>query len=479
MSDGRNSSQALAPTPDELLCGWGRTAATRARVLTPEKAGEAVSAIAGVGRRGIIARGLGRSYGDAAGNAGGSVLSTARLDRLVDLDLTAGRARVGAGVSLDWLMRTLVPLGWWPAVTPGTRQVTVGGAISSDIHGKNHHRDGTFAAHTPSVLLATPAFGPIEVSAKDDPEVFWATAGGMGLTGVILEATIDLLPIETSMMRVESRRCNDLDALMAAMLAGDPHHRYSVAWIDGLARGGHLGRSILEFGEHARRDELPPSRRSPAAALRFSPFDRAPAPAWVPSGLLNRGSVAAFNELWFRRSSSRPTSHLVAAATFFHPLDLVSGWNRIYGRRGFVQYQLVLPDGEEDALRRCVERLSAARCASFLSVLKRFGPANEGLLSFPRPGWTLALDIPAAAAGLGPLLDGLDELVVSSGGAVYLAKDSRLRPDLLPLMYPRLDRWRRIRDRLDPDRVLNSDLARRLGLHGPVRPDGGVMETDS
>ncbi len=432
--------------------------------MTAGSADEVSAVVAGAGRRGVVARGLGRSYGDAAQNSGGDVVVTTDLDRILEVDTEAGTVRAEAGVSLDRLMRMLVPLGLWPMVAPGTRQVTVGGAIGSDVHGKNHRRDGTFGVHVSSIVLDTPALGRVAVGPARDPELFWATTGGMGLTGVVLEATMGLMPIETGMMRVDSERINDIEALMARMEETADRYRYSVAWVDCLSTGPALGRGILELAEHARRDDLGRRGDRGADRLRFTASDGVRTPSWVPSGLLNRWTTVAFNDLWFHRAPRRSDGHLVPAASFFHPLDAVRGWNRIYGRDGFVQYQMAVPDGGEDAVRRSIERLSAARCPSLLGVLKRFGAASPGPLSFPLPGWTLALDIPAGASGLAALLDEIDELVVAAGGRVYLAKDSRVRPDLFEAMYPRIDRWRVARDRADPDRTLCSDLARRLPL---------------
>ena len=449
-----------------VLSGWGSTAPSAAEVVEPLDSMSAARTIVDAPRRGVIARGLGRSYGDAAQNAGGHVVSTLRLDA-IELDATTGIAKVDAGVSLDALLRHSIPHGWFVPVSPGTRFVTVGGAIAADVHGGNHHVDGSFANHLDSFTLVDAAVGgdgarsrTHHVSPDSDAELFWATAGGMGLTGIVTEATMRLIPIETSRMLVDTDRYADLDALMAAMVEGDDRYRYSKAWVDCLATGASLGRSVLTRAEHAPLDALDPAQRGDP--LAFDPKTRLSAPPWAPSWLLNRWSIRAFNELWFRKAPKHQVEHVEPLTSFFHPLDMVDGFNRLYGRRGFLEYQFVVGDEHGDVVRTALERASAEQYPSFLSVLKRFGPGNPGPLSFPMSGWTLVLDIPAAMDGLDDLLDGFDELVADVGGRVYLAKDSRLRPDLFPKMYPDLDRFAAVRDRVDPERVLQSDLARRL-----------------
>ncbi|WAZ23650.1 FAD-binding oxidoreductase [Streptomyces cinnabarinus] len=450
------------PADTVSVTGWGRTAPTAARLIRPRTYEEAAAAVRACGARGGIPRGLGRAYGDAAQNAGGAVIDMTALDRVHAIDADGGTVLCDAGVSLHRLMQVLLPLGWFVPVTPGTRQVTVGGAIGADIHGKNHHVSGAFSRHVLSLELLT-ADGEIRTVSPGTP-LFDATAGGMGLTGVILTATLRLLPVETSLMSVDTERATDLDDLMARLTATDHRYRYSVAWIDLLARGGTTGRAVLTRGDHAPLDALRAGTRARRDPLAFRPAQFPSPPALFPEGLLGRRTVGLFNEFWYRKAPRARTGELQRLSTFFHPLDGVPHWNRVYGRGGFVQYQFVVNHGQEDALRRIVRRISEHRCPSFLAVLKRFGDADPGWLSFPVPGWTLALDIPANLPGLGALLDELDEEVAAAGGRVYLAKDSRLRPELLAAMYPRVADFRALRAEADPRGVFTSDLSRRLGL---------------
>jgi decaprenylphospho-beta-D-ribofuranose 2-oxidase len=426
--------------------------------VVPASAEAIVSALGSAGPRGVLARGLGRSYGDAAQNAGGRVLLMEGLAGVHDVDIAAGVVTVDAGVSIETLTRALLPLGLFVHVTPGTWHVTIGGAIAADVHGKNHHADGSFCDHVLSFELVKPDGSQVTVRPGD--ELFDATAGGMGLTGVIVAATLRMLKVDSPNMVVDRERASDLDDVMARMSEHDDDYRYSVAWIDCLARGGSLGRSVLIRGDHA-----PASHNGNGNGGHFGGgLVRLSAPAWTPPGLLRRSTIRIFNEAFFRAAPRREVGRVEGLREFFYPLDAVGAWNRIYGPSGFLQYQLVVPDGAEDALRESLEHLSGAGTPSFLAVLKRFGEQRTGIISFPMKGWTLALDIPAATPGLAPLLDGLDELVAEAGGRVYLAKDSRLRPDVLAAMYGRLGDWRAVRERVDPHGVMRSDLARRLEL---------------
>jgi decaprenylphospho-beta-D-ribofuranose 2-oxidase len=447
------------------LHGWGRTAPSRAAVIELSAA-SLPEALRSVGRRGALMRGLGRSYGDAAQNGGGTVMHLLAGTGDVHLDVASGTARVAAGVSIDDLLRVIVPRGFFVPVTPGTRFVTVGGAIASDIHGKNHHVDGSFGCHVRSITMVMADGSTRQCSPVDDATLFWATVGGMGLTGAIVEATIALLPIETSMMSVETRRIPDLDTLLAEMELGDDLHRYSVAWIDVVAKGRHMGRSVLTRGDHATLDQLDAARRSDPLAYGARQLFSVPAVV-PPPGLINHRTVAAFNELWFRKAPRHREGELQSIAAYFHPLDMAGSWNRVYGRPGMLQYQFVVPFGEEDTMRNVVERLVEGGAPSFLAVLKRFGPANPAPLSFPCPGWTLAIDVPAATRGLGDLLHSLDRLVLEAGGRHYFAKDATTSPETIRRGYPRLDEWKATRTAADPAGLWQSDMSRRLGLSNP------------
>ncbi len=453
----------------ELLAGWGRTAPTSADVCRPPSNAAALAALAAAPARGVIARGMGRSYGDAAQNAGGMVISTAALSGIGWADEASGLVRAAGGASLGDVLGFLVPQGWVLPVVPGTRHVSVGGAVAGDVHGKNHEVDGSFAGHVVALTLATPG-GARRVTPGDDPDLFWATAGGLGLTGLVLEATLRAVRVESASVRVVTRRAGGIDGVMAALDAGHGRHRYAVAWLDGLARGAALGRGLVSWGDHAGVADLPAARR--AEPLALGPARSVAVPAWWPGSPMPVPAVAALNELRFCRGPDVETTSVEPLDRFLFPLDAVDGWNRLYGRAGFVQYQFVVPFSAGDVVARSLDRLRAVGCPPLLAVLKRLGTADAGPLSFPMPGWTLAVDFPASLAGLASVLDELDELVAGAGGRVYLAKDARMRPELLAVMYPELDRWRARQRAVDPGGVLRSDLSRRLGLLGTIAGAG-------
>jgi decaprenylphospho-beta-D-ribofuranose 2-oxidase len=436
----------------ELLAGWGRTAPSSADVRRPGDRAGALAALAAAPARGAIARGLGRSYGDAAQNAGGMVISTLDLSGIGWADEAAGLVRAAGGASLADVLAFLVPRGWALPVVPGTRHVTVGGAVAADVHGKNHGADGSFARHVTELVLATPG-GVRRVTPADDADLFWATAGGLGLTGLVLEAVVQAAPVTTAAVRVLHRRAGDLDELMAAMELEAGGHRYGVAWLDPSAGG----RGAIAWGDHAAED---------GGRLAFEPARARAVPAWFPGGPVPGAAVSAMNGLRYHRGPATGSVTVESLDRFLFPLDAVDGWNRLYRRTGLVQYQFVVPDAASGVVGVAIERLRRVGCSPVLAVLKRLGAADPGPLSFPMPGWTLALDFPTARAGLSEALDGLDEMVAGAGGRVYLAKDARLRPELLGAMYPGLHRWRAVQRRVDPDGVLVSDLGRRLGLVG-------------
>lgn len=439
-----------------LLSGWGRTAPTRARLLRPCSGEEVADVLASTNpaEGGVIARGAGRSYGDAAQNGGGNVLDATALRGIVALDSERRLVRAGAGTSFAQLLLALAAKGLTLPVVPGTRHLTVGGAIASDIHGKNHPRDGSFAHQLESFTLCTPAQGPLLVSRVQEPELFYATIGGMGLTGVVVEATLRLAPLRSISAVADIDRSETIEDALAIM-GDDSDHRYRIAWVDLLSPGAGFGRSVI-----TRSEEAPSS----GAGAPFPLHPRISVPEAFRGRFVRPATVSAFNLMHFHTSPQRGRGRTLTMTEQLFPLDVLGGWNRLYGRGGFRQYQYVVPAGREDVFVAVVEGLRARRAPMYLAVIKRFGPGSGGLLSFPQDGWTFAIDMPADAPGLSAALDQADELVAGAGGRVYLAKDSRLRAEMLSAMYPELPRFRELRSRLDPHEVLRSDMGRRLGL---------------
>lgn len=448
------------PIPGRLeeLSGWGRCPRSVATVVEPLDGNEVARAVSTAPPTGVIARGLGRAYGDPAQCAGGRVISTRRL---ATMTIDGNTITAGGGTTLDDLLDVMVPRGLFIPVTPGTRRVTLGGMIAADVHGKNHHHAGSFGAHVTSIALRT-ATGELRTLTPHD-ELFWATVGGMGMTGVIESATFTATEIATSRLLVDTVRTDDLDGVLAEMVERDHLYDYSVAWLDLTARGRHLGRSVLTRGRFAQRAELP--AKWATQPYHYRPLALATMPPLIPSQALNTATAAAFNTAWYLKSPKNRTDEVQSIGAFFHPLDGVKEWNRAYGPRGFLQWQFVVPDDRDDVLRRSIAALVDAGCLSFLTVLKRFGPGGRGLLSFPMGGWTLTVDVPSRAEFSG-LLHRLDRDIVECGGRLYLAKDSRMDPSLLPRMYDQLDRFRGLCDEVDPQRRFASDLSRRLNLRG-------------
>lgn len=444
----------------KALSGWGRVPVETCAALRPELPRELHAVLDAADGHTLVARGLGRSYGDAALNPDGVVL-TERCNRLLAWDEATGLLTCEAGVSLRDLLRVFVPKGFFLPVMPGTQFVTVGGAIACDVHGKNHHVSGGFSNFVAELTLLDGEGRLRTCSREVHPELFWATIGGMGLTGVITAAVIQLRRISSAYVRMQTRRLPDLDATLADMAETQDEATYAAAWIDGLAKGAALGRSVVMRGEHAGHDELkglarkhpllPPERSSPAVPARF--------PGWA----LNRRTGALFNALY--RSLKREGERLVDFERFFHPLDRLRHWNRLYGRRGFVQYQCVVPPEASAAVfTRILKSARRAGETPFLIVLKRMGPQGEGFLSFPLNGFTLAFDLPYRGESTRRLAAECDEWVAAAGGRVYLAKDALLNQEHFRAMYPRAQAFLAVKAAVDPKGRFASTLGRRLGL---------------
>jgi len=439
----------------EPVAGWGRHAVERGAVVRPERL------LLPPGGRPVLPRGLGRSYGDAAvpASPGAFVLETARADRVVAFDRERGTLTCEAGLSLAEILRVFLPRGWFPPVTPGTKFVTVGGCVACDVHGKNHHRDGPFGRFVDRLVLQVADGSVVECGPERERELFLATVGGMGLTGLITEVTLRLQPVDSAWMVVETEPVPGLGAMLDGLRDAGKDWPYTVGWIDCLARGAALGRGILMRGRHASRAEAPAG--PPPEPRRLDvPLD---APEWLLSPILMRGFNAAY--YWSRARPRRGPARPVPCHGFFYPLDAIGGWNRLYGRRGFLQYQCVVPRAAgPPAVAELLERVVEAGTASFLAVIKDCGPESDAYLSFPLEGTTLALDLPYRGPRTEALVHELNATVIAAGGRVYLAKDAVTRAQDFARMVPRLAEWRKVRDRWDPEhRFRSAQSVRVLG----------------
>ncbi|HKS48154.1 MAG TPA: FAD-binding oxidoreductase [Amycolatopsis sp.] len=454
---------ATPHTERRTLAGWGRTAPTIADVLSTPDVETIARAVAQAGERGVIARGLGRSYGDPAQNAGGLVIDMTALNKIRSIDPDSGLVALDAGVDLDHLMKAALPHGLWVPVLPGTRQVTVGGAIANDIHGKNHHSEGSFGNHVVSMDLLT-ADGQVRTLTPDGPEsdLFWATVGGIGLTGIILRATIRMTRTETAYFIADLDRTENLDETIELFSNGsDEKYTYSSAWFDSISTGPKLGRAAFGRGSLATLEQLPPRLR--ANPLRFDAPQLATLPDVFPNGLANKLTFGMIGELYYRKTPKQAHGKIQNLTQFYHPLDLFGEWNRAYGSKGFLQYQFIVPLAAEDEFRRIVRHIAESGHVSFLNVIKKFGEGNRAPLSFPMPGWNICVDFPIKN-GLGRFCRELDARVLEMGGRLYTAKDSRTDAEQFAKMYSRLDEWRKIRHSVDPEGVFASDMSRRLEL---------------
>ena len=408
----------------------------------------------------FIVRGLGRSYGDSSLNH--MVLSLGRFKRMLSFDVNEGILSCESGVSLKEILDTFVPRGWFLPVTPGTKYVTLGGAIASDVHGKNHHKDGSFSDHLLSMDVMTSEGKTVTCSRAENADLFKATCGGMGLTGIILSASFKLKRIETAYIKQMTIRARNIEETMD-LFEQYGNCTYSVAWIDCLSRNDTLGRSILMLGEHAESEDIR-GLSAPTDPLRSDKKQRLTIPIHLPNWLLNSVTARGFNFLYYHRHPNRVDESIVDYNSFFYPLDRINNWNRIYGSRGFTQYQFVLPyTVSKQGLKRILRNISTCGMGSFLAVLKLFGKGNDNLLSFPMAGYTLALDFPIMP-GLFPFLDELDRIVMEYGGRLYLSKDVRMGKDMFSRSYQNAERFKNTKNRIDRNNTFQSFQSQRLGI---------------
>lgn len=440
------------------ISGWGNYPKVDAHVSKADSAERVKEFLSNI--ESCIPRGLGRSYGDSSLSE--NVLLTLKLNRLLSFEASEGILSCESGVNFKEILDTFVPRGWFLPVTPGTKYVTLGGAIASDVHGKNHHKDGSFSDHLISMEVMT-SEGTIETCSKTvNADVFKATCGGMGLTGIILNASFRLKRIQTAYIKQATIKAKNLDETME-LFEKHGNYTYSVAWIDCLSNKEKLGRSILLLGEHAAPADIQ-DRTALRDPLVLNTRRNLNIPVNFPNGFLNNVTARSFNFLYYHNHPNRTNESIVDYDSFFYPLDGIHNWNRIYGSRGFTQYQLVLPyDVSKDGLKKILMSISNSGRGSFLAVLKLFGKENDNLLSFPMSGYTLALDFPITP-GLFPFLNELDKVVMDYGGRLYLSKDVRMGSDMFIKSYKNSGRFKSAKQYFDKNRKLQSFQSKRLGL---------------
>jgi decaprenylphospho-beta-D-ribofuranose 2-oxidase len=445
----------------ETLSPWALRPTIRGTVLHPLEVSE-IAGMVGPVAGGLLPIGALRSYGDACVNPGGAHLSTNRLAKIVHFDADTGMLVCDSGVTLQSIIEHVLPSGWFLPVVPGTMLTTIGGAVACDVHGKNHHRQGSFSSSVFGFELVTANGELQDCSRSQNPELFWATIGGLGQTGIISRITVRLQQVESAYIYTRHIQTKNLAETLE--LCGTLEDHFSVCWIDSLGRGRQLGRGVLMVGHHATAQEL--ADLNPKA----DPFS-VPAhlqlklPFFVPRFFTGSNTWRAFNAAYYALQGRHHGPRLADFRSYFFPLDGVAHWNRIYGRNGFIEYQFAIPlGGSETVCRQVLERLSASGNGSFLAVLKRFGPSSEGHLSFPIEGITLAVDMPAGGIQQAAILEDLDRIVANAGGRIYLVKDSRLTASFVDIMYPRRREWAEIVNRHDPYGMFTSSLVRRLGL---------------
>jgi decaprenylphospho-beta-D-ribofuranose 2-oxidase len=440
-----------------MLQGWGAQRRVDCDERTPETPGDVKRALE---KNGTIARGLGRSYGDQALNEHRRVVTMTKLDRYLSFDEATGVLRCEAGVSLAQLITDFGPRGFFPAITPGTKFVTVGGCIANDVHGKAHHAQGTFVTCVESMQLLVADGRVVTASRKENADLFWATFGGLGLTGVVLEATLKLRKIETTYFRQKSLPARDLTHMLELLAEYDAQFPYSVATLNSTATGSSLGQGVLTVGDHATRDELPSKlQKNP---LKLTGELAITVPFEMPEFTLNPLTIRALNGVITTMLKSKGAFEHYEG--FFYPLDMIHEWYRGYGKRGFIQYQFVIPfeDGEKN-IRELMTLMYESGQLPFLNILKRMGASNDAPLSFPMTGLTFAIDFPVRA-GLVELTRQLDERVADMGGRVYLGKDSYLEAPMLRRMFTRVADFERVKTKWDPNGLFTSDIGRRLEL---------------